>query len=284
MFRNHKTIFSIVDEPPSWSDVDDSLESMSEPEEEEEDSDGDFFDAGEAVIDDRVSSRAASKSGQSEGDTEDSVGPMTPGPTIVTSSTPVKATASGKSHTHAVSFTRTISASTEGDLDDEEWVDPTPIPATPLDTTPPSKAALFQKSATDTSVPVARPRAPAMAKSKSSSSTSGKSRKHRKEARAPLLSPSVSIPFPSSSPPPSSTLIQTASATTAGGDYDGEDQSRRIPQMSTARARDGGRTQSGGVKGVIAPFEQPGPGPEPEPEPGPELELVEADDPEMDDF
>jgi cysteine protease ATG4 len=36
LFKNHKTIFSIVDEPPSWSDVDDSLESMSEPEEEED--------------------------------------------------------------------------------------------------------------------------------------------------------------------------------------------------------------------------------------------------------
>jgi hypothetical protein len=55
-----------------------------------------------------------------------------------------------------------------------------------------------------------------------------------------------------------------------------------VPQMSTARAWDGGRTQSGGVKGVIVPLEQPGPGserpgPEPEPEPGPELELVEAE-------
>ena len=71
-----------------------------------------------------------------------------------------------------------------------------------------------------------------------------------------------------------------------GGDG-GEDLSRCIPQMSTARARDGGRTQSGGVKGVIAAFEPgAGPGPErpePEPEPGPELELVEAD-PDADDF
>jgi hypothetical protein len=58
--------------------------------------------------------------------------------------------------------------------------------------------------------------------------------------------------------------------------------------MSTARARDGGRTQSGSVKGVIAPFEPgAGPGserPEPESEPGPELELVEVDDPDVDDF
>jgi cysteine protease ATG4 len=332
LFKNHKMIFSIVDEPPSWSDVDDSLESMSEPEEEEEeeedmpedkddsshsvvgdeevhvrkgegeggkeeqeedeeeeDSDGDFFDAGEdAVIDDRVSSRAASKSGQSEGDTEDDpVGPMTPGPattpTIITSNTPVKK-ASGKSH--AVSFARTASASTEGegDLDDEEWVDPTPIPATPLDATPPSKA-LFQKNAGSVPAP------PVMAKTKSSSSNSGKSRKHRKEARAPaFLAPSVSVPFPSSSPPPSNQkqdgVVAGATGAAAGADDDGSDPSRRIPQMSTARARDGGRTQSGGVKGVIAPLEQPErpePEPEPEPEPGPELELVEAD-PDADDF
>ena len=37
-----------------------------------------------------------------------------------------------------------------------------------------------------------------------------------------------------------------------------EDRPRRIPQMSTARGRDGGRTQSGGVKGVIAPDPDPG--------------------------
>ena len=35
----------------------------------------------------------------------------------------------------------------------------------------------------------------------------------------------------------------------AGAD---DDTSRRIPQVSMARGRDGGRTQSGGVKGVIA--------------------------------
>ena len=37
-----------------------------------------------------------------------------------------------------------------------------------------------------------------------------------------------------------------------------EERPRRIPQMSTARGRDGGRTQSGGVKGVIAPAGDPG--------------------------
>ena len=240
--------------------MDDSLESMSEPEEEDdvpddkdssrsgggddevhvqedEDSDGDFFDAGEgATIDDRVSSRAASKSGQSEGDTEDDpVGPMTPGPT----DSRTGETTTPQRKVHAVSFSRTTSAD-DGDLDDEEWVDPTPIPATPLDATPP----LFP-STTSSSVGSS---APMMAKTKSSSST--KSRK-RKEARAP-------VPFPSS---------QAEGA---------DDRPRRVPQMSTARGRDGGRTQSGGVKGVIAL--EPEAGPEPDPEP------ADPDDPDGDDF
>ena len=111
LFKNHKTIFSMVDEPPSWSDADDSLESMSDPdeeddmpgdkdslsrsgvgdgdvdwtwtrEEEEEEDFDDFFDAGEgAVVGDR-SSRAAQESSQSGGGTEDDpVGPTTPSAT-----------------------------------------------------------------------------------------------------------------------------------------------------------------------------------------------------------
>ncbi|KAH9991015.1 hypothetical protein BJV77DRAFT_560490 [Russula vinacea] len=90
------------------------------------------------------------------------------------------------------------------------------------------------------------PVAPMMAKTKSSSSNSGKSRKHRKEARAPAISPSASVPFPSSSPSREQGVV-------AGTPADVDDGlSGRIPQMSTARARDGGRTQSGGVKGVIS--------------------------------
>ena len=54
----------------------------------------------------------------------------------------------------------------------------------------------------------------------------------------------------------------------AGTPADGDDGlSGRIPQMSTARARDGGRTQSGGVKGVVL-LESGPEQPEPLPEPG----------------
>ena len=74
------------------------------------------------------------------------------------------------------------------------------------------------------------------------SSRSAKNRK-RKEARA-------HVSFPSS-------VVEGS-----------QDRPRRVPQMSTAHGRDGGRTQSGGVKGVIAP------------EPGP----TEPDDLDWDDF
>ena len=39
LFKYRKMIFRIVDEPPSLLDVDDSLESTSEPDEEEEEED-----------------------------------------------------------------------------------------------------------------------------------------------------------------------------------------------------------------------------------------------------
>ena len=36
-FKKHKTLFFIVDEPPSWSDADDSLEAISDSEEDKDD-------------------------------------------------------------------------------------------------------------------------------------------------------------------------------------------------------------------------------------------------------
>jgi hypothetical protein len=53
--------------------------------------------------------------------------------------------------------------------------------------------------------------------------------------------------------------------------YVQEDRTRRVPQMGTARGCDGGRTQSDGVKGAIAP------------DPG-SAGRREPDDPDGDDF
>jgi len=57
-----------------------------------------------------------------------------------------------------------------------------------------------------------------------------------------------------------------------------DNRTRRVPQMSTAWGRDGGRTQSGGVKGVIALVRTRCGGPELEPGPGP----ADPDDPDGD--
>jgi hypothetical protein len=170
LFKNHKTIFSIVDEPPSWSDADDSFESILDPEEVEDDmpddkdssrssvgdgdaegdvvaevvadgdadacedeegSSDDFFDAGKGVVTpDRLSECAASESesGKNGGGTKDGpVGPVTPsagGNTLQHNSIPT-----------TVHFSRTISSGS-ADLDDEDCVDSTPIPATRLEPAP----------------------------------------------------------------------------------------------------------------------------------------------------
>ena len=185
-------------------------------EDEDEDSSDDFFDAGEGAVigPDRLSLRAASESRQSQsgsgGGTEyDPVGPVTPsaaaGPTATTP----------HNKPTAVDFSLRTITSASTDLDDEEWVDPTSIPPTPLDSAPP------------TAFPP-----PIISKTKSSSST--ESRK-RKEPRV------THVPFPSS---------------VAEGTQ--EDRPRRIPQVSTAHGRDCRRTQSGAVKGVIAPASDPG--------------------------
>ena len=189
--------------------------------EDEEDSSDDFFDAGEGAVigPDRLCLRAAPESGRSGsggGTEDDPVGPITPsaagGPTVTI---PHNNNNNNNNKLAAVDFSSRTISSTLTDLDDEQWVDLTPIPPTPLESTPP------------TTFPP-----PIIAKTKSSSSA--KSRK-RKEPRV------AHVPFPSS-----------------GAEGVQEDRPRRIPQMSTARGRDGGRTQSGGVKGVITPASDPG--------------------------
>ena len=104
--------------------------------EDEEDSSDDFFDAGEGAVigPDRLSLRAVSESGQSGGGTEDDpVGPVTPS----AAASPIVAVTHNSNPT-AVDFLSPTILSASTDLDDEEWVDPTPIPPTPLESAPPT--------------------------------------------------------------------------------------------------------------------------------------------------
>jgi hypothetical protein len=95
------------------------------------------------------------------------------------------------------------------------------------------------------------------------------------------IPPTQFEPVPPAFPPPISKTKSSSSAKSRKRKGEGvhvlfqssvaegvqEDRSRRLPQMSTVRGRNGRRTQCGGVKGVAA-------------DPGP----AEPDDPDGDDF
>ncbi|KAH9931302.1 peptidase family C54-domain-containing protein [Fomitopsis serialis] len=249
--KTHKQIFYIHDEPPSWpSDPDDSigLESISEPDiDMPEDDDGDFSDG--------VRSPSASPDtsvqgvgSKSEADTEDDpIGPVTPGPGTAKSSFDIPQ--------HEV-MAKSKSSSVDEPIDfddeeDEEWLDPAPYPEGDSEPTPAVVRAEQQVHA------------PAMKTSLSTSSTmststngSKKRKKTKKGSRekqvpVPVPMPPVQFPFPATNPDDEGSPREVE-------DFEERERvstetgSKRVPQMRTAKARDGGRTQSGGVRGVPA--------------------------------
>jgi len=237
--KNYKTIFSIQDEPPTWPSDSDSnlgLESISDPDmdmDEPEDDEDEFSFEGDGDIENRGSSRSGSDSPDtsislqngsvggsrrgksSEVDTEeDPIGPITP---------------------HAGTFTERgvdldkgtfDDADDEGLGDDDDWVDPV-SPTPPL-------------------VP-SKPPTPVSRKDKSGSSSGRKKAKKSSSSKeVPIIdAPSASQHFPF----PSSTNDEISDAGAASGDK--SDTGKRVPQMRTTKARDGGRTQSGGVRGIF---------------------------------
>ncbi|KAH0826422.1 cysteine protease required for autophagy [Lanmaoa asiatica] len=247
----YKTIFTIQDEPPSWpSDSDEfmGLESISDPDDmemdlEEEDGveivDGEaaegrparthdtedqFFDTRSTSISPVCSSVKGGTKG-SEADTEeDPIGPITPGPN---STFEVDKDGAVKGLSRNDDFEEIDGHEEE---DDEEWVDPS-MP-TPL------------AQSTE------RPYAPPMTKAKSTGSTGstnsrkGKKGKKSKKASVPIvhtpsppMKPEVHFPFPRS-------LEESFHERSyEAGNYE--------KRMNNTRARDGGRTESGGVKAVL---------------------------------
>ncbi|KAG5651052.1 hypothetical protein H0H81_010067 [Sphagnurus paluster] len=259
-----RTVFSVQDEPPSWpSDSDDNLglESISEPDdldmdlgsgdedgavEEDEEESEQFFDTRSASA--SMSSASASGSGSPSGrgkgkrakseevDTEeDPVDPITPLPNarFAMGSDPQDQGADEDQDEDEVHRFE------EGDIEDD-WIDPS-IPSTPAG--PPQfsqKITTVAASAVESNVKREK-----------------KSRKGKK-GEVPVPVPLVKIPLPSSNRPPQEhfpfPVSQRADETSAAH---AEQRSRTSStkatgkRMHTARARDGGRTQSGGVKGIL---------------------------------
>lgn len=215
------------------------LESISDPEEEpvhESDDDDDSLpevpapdgvieldddDEGERYYDTRSgSTSSASASGHTsqgsrEADTEDSEDPLDP----------ITPGAAQTRFDIADSTDSFVDASEENVIEDD-WIDPTPLA---------------------TSSPNGKSRSISSEKKSTSSSSTKKKHKHKQKP----------VPVPRMQPPPSKEHYpfpvtredRMASDSPMMADWgDGIPQGKR---MHTARARDGGRTQSGGVRGVL---------------------------------
>ncbi|KAF8548280.1 hypothetical protein OG21DRAFT_1489519 [Imleria badia] len=251
----YKTIFTIQDEPPSWpSDSDEfmGLESMSDPDEieemdpEDEDEDGVEVVDGDAAEEQPVRTRdtddqffdtrstsispSSVKGGTkgSEADTEDDpIGPITPGPN---STFEVDRHEDGVKGLSKNDDFEEIHGHEEENDDDDDWVDPS-MP-TPL------------------AQSIQRPYAPPMAKAKSTGSTgSTSSRKGKKGKKSKKASvPMVNMPSPPMKPEAHFPFPRSLEESFHERSYEAGNYEKR---MNNTRARDGGRTESGGVKAVL---------------------------------
>ena len=265
LFRTNKSIFSLANEPPHYpSDSDDmGLESISEPDidmpDDEEFSLGNS-PGGSPDGSLRGSAVGGGGSVKSEVDTEeDPIAPLTPsaGKTSFDMDAPerMKRAPSGSTQ-DSLSF---------DDEEDEEWADPPEFSNSHLPLEDPA-AAKAGMSVTRSSPEAPPPLPPVMAPTRSTSSTTsrgtGKTTRRKSKSKkgaagtgavktprpAPHQEAQVQYPFPAADPedeefPPVLSQQQQIQQQQAQG--------KRVPQMRTAKARDGGRTQSGGIKGIL---------------------------------
>lgn len=258
------------DEPPSWaSDSDEfmGLESISEPDDMNMDLEDDDEDEGEQFFDSQsVSTSSASASGASGGrgnrsdksksdevdvdvDTEDDpVDPITPGPNSRFSMIRLAPPGGGSKEGKGLEGDEEGYEET-GDIEDD-WVDPSlpsspaadDAPESPVSQGAPTPRERGSSSGVDEEVLIVPSGSSgSLAKRKSGS---GRVRKKGREGGLVIsTSQEQHYPFPvadgTSSPEPHD-RSRRSSTTNKGG-----------KRMHTARARDGGRTQSGGVRGVL---------------------------------
>ena len=205
------------------------LESISEPDFDLPDEDDEFADAEDQLRSASASPDTSLPSTHSkyaeEGDTEDDpVDPITPGPgrsTFSEISAPgriekqASTSTTGSSQADSLSF---------DDEDDEEWAVPQYA----------SQREENQQSSLGDPPDLLNSQATIVREaSESSVSEPDKHRKKAKKKKAKVPPPPEQYPFPAT--------------------HDEADEPpRRVPQMRTAKARDGGRTQSGGVRGIPA--------------------------------
>ncbi|KAI0757764.1 peptidase family C54-domain-containing protein [Daedaleopsis nitida] len=262
LFRTNKSIFSLANEPPHYpSDSDDmGLESISEPDIDMPDDDE--FSLGNSPRGSPEGSAVGGSVGgsvKSEVDTEeDPIAPLTPsaGKPSFDIDAPERMKRSASTSTQdSLSF---------DDEDDEEWADPSEFsnPHLPLtDSASTARAPVpFVPAQSSPELP------PVIAPARSASSTTSKGSGKTTRRKAKKTSPGSGLgPGPGANKTPRPGTHPEAQMQypfpAASADPDEEEaemvpeqqrpQGKRVPQMRTAKARDGGRTQSGGIKGVL---------------------------------
>ncbi|KAJ7494901.1 peptidase family C54-domain-containing protein [Mycena latifolia] len=251
-----RTIFGIQDEPPTWPGADDDdemgLESISDPEEEAAFDDGDVSSASHA--------------------------PASSASHAVSSASHVAASTFSHTHQHSNSSnsnstatSNSTASSGEVDTEDDPVAPITPLPGARFDLSgaPPytGKAGAYvdldgegddgfvdaggeAEIEDDWIDPVAAP-PPPPSKKERDRGTKSKAKSTKGKKAVPV--PSVHYPFPVS--------VEDGAGAGAGAAQERQERLRNVTvspraaaagqRMHTARARDGGRTQSGGVRGVL---------------------------------
>ncbi|KAF7419636.1 Cysteine protease atg4 [Pleurotus ostreatus] len=250
--RDYRTIFSIQDEPPTWpSDSEMGLESISEPDDMDMDSEGEDEEGEEKFFDTRSATPSTSSASANHGnrgrseeiDTEDDpVGPITPGPNSKFDLPNRPLAWADDKDAGDNDYVKEEGAFSD-DIEDD-WVDPI--------SPPPSQPASLPRASSASPVPASDPgpsrSPPAFDPSPPIVATKSKRKKSKKGAETPVPVP---IPMPAALPFP---VSQRSPDELPPPDDRTRTNSIRKPQpqrMHTARARDGGRTQSGGVKGIV---------------------------------
>lgn len=218
----------------------------------EEDDEDEVFSSGASRAA-SVSSPDTSISARGGGDTEeDPLGPITPG--AAKSSFDLDEDGLGNKMNRSISGRDERTSLSFDDEEDEEWLDTSETPQTPLPTwTPPSIAQHHQRQH---AIPLATSRSSSSSISRESSASaeSAPPRERRRTKKSTSSGHTITRSSSSHHPQLPSQTIQPQypfPATHPEEDLARQTSSGRVPKMRTAVARDGGRTQSGGIKGLI---------------------------------
>ena len=245
-------------------DNDNSGEEVANDDENDNDNDEPFFDTQSASAGSSVSHGRTSQAGRSdkgskseEVDTEDDpVGPITPGPgskfefvNAPSTAKPRKGTSEDNDSDEAESIRPDEGAGMGDDDIEDDWIDPSISSPTPIRTVPSKEPSPSPPSSSN--VPRLAKGRPTSLKSRGSSSKS----KQKTGKQTPVPVPSVTIPTqPQEHYPFPVAPADDGTSLPRDGERSRQSSATRMPKqprMHTTRARDGGRTQSGGVKGIL---------------------------------